>query len=585
MELKTISTDKFKGDHKAPTATYTSYSTAIANNTKFLRYMLNNANISNNYLRPYVDHSSILSIDTDGNLIKTPNSRFVSFYKNSSVNVDSNFGISLLVPLDNGFLIHGCGGLAHEALLLVSNDKSFIEKLPKIKNIPPKMYRYGAFTIFIQYSNGFAIKINLSGSNPDVISDVNVYEGESYKLSRYLINDSNCQIFNNISSSNGYKMCILNEHTSITGTYGIVHRGPAVYNEYRSYYESIINKFIENKKNNTFIIEYSGIAELIIRKLHNLDTQSSNEFSINNGLITYTDNSDGNRSNYELLTYEEVYSIFDDQLDKVNSTDNLEPLANFINTVNSDRHDLLHFVTINKSLDNDLYSKEVEISENIFDHGFIEIPNYKECLSYNMAINHELNALEAMTELFNNYVYSKQNSTENPDKYQWMFCDNAVLLLEQDTKYWYINVIKYSDRYGNNQFRQVIKKDQINNLIVSYSTDILTIKFSDNLTTNYNKPSIVRMYDLNSAKPHVPIYGADEKYEFNRHTNNNIIRDYYNIESSYYSNGMLFKTESDYNYASIEYNDFNDIPDIIYSTGEKLNRILFNSSHNLLLKT
>lgn len=540
-----------------PDICLTSYSTNVFNQVEILRKILYEYN-SDNSAKKY-----LLSIDSNGELLNTTNSRFVSFYKNASVNTDSKFGTSLLVPTDNGYIIYGCAGLAHECFLLYSNSKEFIGLLPKVKNIPPKLYRYydkgKKNKFYIQFHNGILVDIDVSGAVNSIKSQ-NPYEGGSdYQLKILELTNSNTKV-----CSTEIRIC--NEHTALTGTYGVLRKGPKCYDELKSYYRNIVKELNSSEPNMETNIQYSGVATKLLEDSTGFEIKNKGDYS--KGIIKYI-RTQGSVINENNFTADYIYGLFEDHI--INSNKPIiDPLAGFINNVSNTQQNLLHFV--NDSNPVIIYNKDVEFEEYFYD-GFVNKTNGLAC---KMGRDLELNALDSMSELYNNYLHDKVDSLDC--EYQWMFCDNALLIIRKDSSYWYIDVIKYSDRYERQHFRQVIDRNSVGSLVVSYSSGMLTIKFN---TSNVANPTMVRVYDINSDEPHKPVYRDVETYQFTKFEGNGILKLIFNFNCTYYSNGMLFKTETGDKYISTVYSDHDNIgvPDILEITGQRLVRIPISSTN------
>lgn len=504
----------------------------------------------------------------------------INGYKHASLWIDNYMGAGLFLQAKNSYIIFGSGA---DRRISIINTIPPVTELPKPDLIPPKLYRCGTTNhYYVMYSDGRCIHFEL----PDKANKV-IYATDPYGLSQIEIR------LYQISSLGGYeiygddinygpqdtqhKYCIMNEHTALSGVYGVVSKGPKDYNEYESYYLNIVNTIRDSIRNATpenknFVIEYSDIA----RDLLNAEKEVGTISLINNGstqVLTYNVNTELNRNKYELkglLSYNKAYYIYRDQLE--NRTEGKEPLPYFINTVDAKFKDLMHFESLID--DSNTYAKfcqEIDISPSLTDGESERIAN--------LQVTQERNALTAMKELYNNYLSDILTNKPENVKLEWMFCDNALLLVRDDGSYYYIDVIKYNDRYNHASFRQVIKKATISNLIVSYSNNILTLKFSAT-GSQVTNPTMVRMYNISDGESHKPIYSSNEYYEYKRiEDRNHIVTDDYRIKASYYSNGILVRTNDGNVYEHVEYRDGDDVPDIIRVHGEELIRLRFNTDN------
>lgn len=247
------------------------------------------------------------------------------------------------------------------------------------------------------------------------------------------------------------------------------------------------------------------------------------------------------------LTEKELYSIYTDSYNYKHgkpNVGNINWLSHFYATIKDRVQDALIF----ESAINDeqqIVSSSIPIStldwDSLSDVGNPDI----EQMQFNIITQGFSRALEAIKNTFN-YGVARTNSST----IKWMFFDNAIVLVDKKdlngdltNDYYYVTVLKYSDKYGSNLFRQVIPSTQIDDLRVTYSSDILTLKF-DSQSELSQKTGYTSLYDLNVREPHKPVASVNSAYYLQHSDLGTNTLDYMLVRDLYYSNGVLFETEN-----------------------------------------
>lgn len=552
-----------------------------------------------------------LSLDTFSQI-------FVNSYQKATMYFDLAKGMGFFLPLDDFdenaaryFILFPCGtnDFVVKIFKLDKNDKA---NIPTNTVFMPVLYVQQA-SYFIQYDNGVLLTFSLPNPLPNKKTfsahkdyqkwqespqvDVNI-PSNPWCFPQYNETTHEWAKTNDMPSAYEYaifecsNVLPLNSFTTINmndvGLIGNICTAPQDIRGLVRYYHLILDKVkseITGNGNTGTITPFDGISYKILDKIQNsgkIDFPSGStlpEFFIANDAITFSKSGSIQWSTDWELTEEELYDLYYKTYRfKHDSVGEVSWLSNFYNTI---KDGIQNAVIFESSINGEQQkvSSSIPLStldwDSLSDVGNPEI----EQLQFDIITQGFTRSLEAIKNTFN-YGIARTKSVK------WMFFDNAVVTVDhadsETNPYYYITVMKYSDKYGANLFRQVIPSSQISDLQVTYSSDILTLKFKyrseTSLGINYTS-----LYDLNARESHKPIASLNSTYE-NVHTEDStggtgtsvVTTDNFSINDLYYSNGLLFQTENSPTHQSYYKHTVENGPINWYSTnGIRLLRKIF----------
>ncbi len=511
----------------------------------------------------------------------------VSAYRVASLWTSPDLDMGFLVPIKRCAILILPNGSHNLGTLYYSGNG--LDIFPEVRNIAPRYYRQG-IQDFVQYDNARCFFSNIEdgglvesiGENP---YDLNTVKG-TIKLRCIDLDLEDYKPYWGVNEelySDGVKPNIITPHTNLAhGSFSIYpFRTP--YKEIKRYFKDsiihVMGKIIDaktNNKNEVFIFN-NVITRKFVRDGYfsgislDEDTVNNTEFKVIISDFTNTP------VDIEKLRDQMSYEFISETLSYVDDVDNFKvnypglgtitnnaprAIIEFDNDVSYGTSWDLYTYTDTRDEESDHWLSQfndniVDFKASTFNPTFaseditptkVDDPMNQYLAHFNYASI--LNAIEATSVTFNEWIGDliinsgtgtlKNIETDNKGvtPIQFMLSDSGILKLTTTSDYYFIEVMKYNDRYNAPYFRQVIRSEEIRDLFIDYSNNMLTLKFKPRQDNQVYSERIC-MYNLASSNPYKPIGYRNQRYIY---TKTGLV-DNFDITANYYYSGILVETE------------------------------------------